>query len=178
MRALLVVDVQNDFCPGGALAVPKGDRVVPVINDLIADFELVLASKDWHPEESVHFEGWPEHCVKETKGAEFHPDLNPDKIDRVFLKGTKDKDDGYSAFEATNLDLADYLKKEKVDELYISGLATEYCVKETALDAAKKGFDVYVIKEAVAGIDEDDVAAALAEMKEAGVDIVSVSEIR
>lgn len=178
MRALLVVDVQNDFCPGGALAVPNGDSVVLVINDLMAEFELVFASKDWHPEESVHFEGWPKHCIKETKGAEFHPELKVDKINRVFLKGTKDKDDGYSAFEATNLDLTDYLKKEEVTELYISGLATEYCVKETALDAAKKGFDVYVIKEAVSGINENDVAAALAEMKEAGVEIISVSEIR
>ncbi|MGM0410707.1 MAG: nicotinamidase [Bacillota bacterium] len=177
MRALLVVDVQNDFCPGGALAVPDGDRVVPVINELMDKFELVLASKDWHPEDSVHFEKWPEHCKKETKGAEFHPELKVDKIDRVFLKGTKDKDDGYSAFEATNLDLTNYLKKEEVTELYITGLATEYCVKESALSAVEKGFEVYVIEEAVAGIDEDDVAAALGEMKEAGIDIISVSEI-
>ena len=177
MRALLVVDVQNDFCPGGALAVPEGDRVVPVINDLMADFDTVLASKDWHPEDSVHFDNWPKHCLKDTKGAEFHPDLKIDKIDRVFLKGTKDRDDGYSAFEATNLDLADYLNKKGVDDIFISGLAIEYCVKETALAAAKKGFDVYVIKEAVAGIDEDDVKAAFKEMKEAGVQLISVDEV-
>lgn len=177
MKALLVVDVQNDFCPGGALAVPEGDKVVPVINKIMSDFELVVASKDWHPENSVHFEGWPEHCKKETKGAEFNPDLNTEELDRVFLKGTKDKDDGYSAFEATNLNLADYLQKSGVDELYISGLATEYCVKETALDAVKNGFDVYLIEEAVAGINEDDVKTALEEMKEAGVNIVSATEI-
>ena len=177
MRALLVVDVQNDFCPGGALAVPKGDRVVPVINELMAEFELVLASKDWHPENSVHFDKWPKHCIKETEGAEFHPDLKIAKIDKVFLKGTKDKDDGYSAFEATNLDLAQYLNEKEVKELYISGLATEYCVKETALAAVKKGFEVYVIEEAIAGIDEDDVAAAFEEMREAGVEFVSAEEI-
>ena len=177
MRALLVVDVQNDFCPGGALAVPKGDRVVPVINELMAEFELVVASKDWHPENSVHFDKWPKHCIKETEGAEFHPDLKIAKIDKVFLKGTKDKDDGYSAFEATNLDLAQYLNEKEVKELYISGLATEYCVKETALAAAKKGFEVYVIEEAIAGIDEDDVAAAFEEMREAGVEFVSAEEI-
>ena len=177
MRALLVVDVQNDFCPGGALAVPKGDRVVPVINGLMADFDTVLASKDWHPEDSVHFDNWPKHCLKDSEGAEFHPDLNIEKIDRVFLKGTKDKDDGYSAFEATNLDLADYLNEKDVTEIYISGLAIEYCVKETALDAAKKGFDVYVIKEAVAGIDENDVEAAFEEMKEVGVQFVSAEEV-
>ncbi|HKL76351.1 MAG TPA: nicotinamidase [Halanaerobiales bacterium] len=177
MRVLLVVDVQNDFCPGGALAVPKGDRVVPVINELMADFELVLASKDWHPEGSVHFDNWPKHCLKNSEGAEFHPDLNIEKIDRVFLKGTKDRDDGYSVFEATNLDLADYFNKKDVTEIYISGLATEYCVKETALDAAKKGFDVYIVKEAVAGIDEDDVEAAIEEMKEAGVQFVSAEEV-
>ena len=177
MRALIVVDVQNDFCPGGALAVPKGDRVVPVINELMAEFELVVASKDWHPENSVHFDKWPKHCIKETEGAEFHPDLKIAKIDKVFLKGTKDKDDGYSAFEATNLDLAQYLNEKEVKELYISGLATEYCVKETALAAAKKGFEVYVIEEAIAGIDEDDVAAAFEEMREAGVEFVSAEEI-
>lgn len=177
MRALIVVDVQNDFCPGGALAVPDGDRVVPVINELMAEFELVLASKDWHPENSVHFDKWPKHCIKETEGAEFHPDLKIAKIDKVFLKGTKDKDDGYSAFEATNLDLAQYLNEKEVKELYISGLAAEYCVKETALAAVKKGFEVYVIEEAIAGIDEDDVAAAFEEMREAGVEFVSAEEI-
>ena len=177
MRALIVVDVQNDFCPGGALAVPKGDRVVPVINELMAEFELVLASKDWHPENSVHFDKWPKHCIKETEGAEFHPDLKIAKIDKVFLKGTKDKDDGYSAFEATNLELAKYLNEKEVKELYISGLAAEYCVKETALAAVKKGFEVYVIEEAIAGIDEDDVAAAFEEMREAGVEFVSAEEI-
>lgn len=177
MRALIVVDVQNDFCPGGALAVPDGDRVVPVINELMAEFELVLASKDWHPENSVHFDKWPKHCIKETEGAEFHPDLKIAKIDKVFLKGTKDKDDGYSAFEATNLELAKYLNEKEVKELYISGLAAEYCVKETALAAVKKGFEVYVIEEAIAGIDEDDVAAAFEEMREAGVEFVSAEEI-
>src|SRR5690606_19482878 len=109
-KALLIVDVQNDFCPGGALAVKDGDKVVPVINGIIDKFDLVLASKDWHPVDSVHFEKWPVHCVQNTYGADFHPDLQTDKIDRVLLKGTQNKDDGYSAFEATNVSLADFLR--------------------------------------------------------------------
>ena len=151
-KALLIVDVQNDFCPGGALAVKNGDKVIPVINSIINKFDLVLASKDWHPEDSVHFEKWPVHCVAETKGAEFHPLLKTGNIDTVLLKGTQNKDDGYSAFEATNISLAHYLHEKKIANLYICGLATDYCVKASAIDASNEGFHTYVITDAIAAV--------------------------
>lgn len=175
MRALLIVDLQNDFCPGGKLAVPEGDKIVPVVNQLMDKFELVLASKDWHPQESKHFDKWPTHCLKETEGADFHPGLKSENIDIVLLKGTGNKDDGYSSFEATNYDLENFLKEKGVSELYITGLATEYCVKATALDAARKGFKVYVVREGVKGIDEEDVEVAIKEMEEEGITFTSGS---
>ena len=180
MKALLVVDVQRDFCPGGALAVPKGDEVVPVINELMDKFPLVVASKDWHPEDSEHFKKWPKHCIQNTKGAEFHPDLKEEKIHKVFLKGTSQKDDGYSAFEATNEDLEKYLKEKGVKELYVVGLATDYCVRASALDAVKKGFDVYVIREGIRAVNVNpgDEEKALKEMQEKGIKVISKEEIK
>ncbi|MDD3494333.1 MAG: nicotinamidase [Dysgonamonadaceae bacterium] len=178
-KALLIVDVQNDFCPGGALAVKDGDKVVPVINGIIDKFDLVLASKDWHPVDSVHFEKWPVHCVQNTYGADFHPDLQTDKIDRVLLKGTQNKDDGYSAFEATNISLADFLRGEGVTDLYVCGLATDYCVKATALDACKLGFRTYVITDAVAAVNLNpgDDKKALEEISSQGCILVNSNEI-
>lgn len=178
-KALLIVDVQNDFCPGGALAVKDGDKVVPVINGIIDKFDLVLASKDWHPVDSVHFEKWPVHCVQNTYGADFHPDLQTDKIDRVLLKGTQNKDDGYSAFEATNISLADFLREEGVTDLYVCGLATDYCVKATALDACKLGFRTYVITDAVAAVNLNpgDDKKALEEISSQGCVLVNSNEI-
>lgn len=177
MKALLIVDVQNDFCPGGALPVPEGDKVISVINRLINRFPLVVASKDWHPEDSVHFEKWPKHCIRNTHGADFHPELNKEKIDRVFLKGTGNKDDGYSAFEATNIDLEHFLKERNVSELYITGLATDYCVKASAIDAVKKGFKTYVILDGVRGVEQHkgDVERALKEMESVGVILIHES---
>ena len=178
-KTLLIVDVQNDFCPGGALAVKDGDKVVPVINGIIDKFDLVLASKDWHPVDSVHFEKWPVHCVQNTYGADFHPDLQTDKIDRVLLKGTQNKDDGYSAFEATNISLADFLRGEGVTDLYVCGLATDYCVKATALDACKLGFRTYVITDAVAAVNLNpgDDKKALEEISSQGCILVNSKEI-
>ncbi|HET9868942.1 MAG TPA: nicotinamidase [bacterium] len=179
MKALLIVDVQNDFCPGGALAVPDGDRVVPVINKILGAFPLVVASKDWHPPRTVHFDKWPPHCVQGTPGAEFHPDLDQSRIKKVFLKGSHDRDDGYSAFEATNADLAAYLREQGVEELYIAGLATDYCVKATALDAEKNGFEAFVIEDAVAAVNAkagDDEKARRA-MRKAGVTLLTSDEI-
>src|SRR5579859_2188035 len=135
MKALLIVDVQNDFCPGGTLAVPEGDKVVPVINRLEDAFPLVVASKDWHPKDTVHFQKWPPHCIQNSRGAEFHPGLETAKIQETFLKGTYNRDDGYSAFEATSNDLEKYLREKGVMELYVTGIATDYCVKASALDA-------------------------------------------
>ena len=179
MKALLIVDLQNDFCPGGALPAPDGDRIVPVINKLMDKFDVVLASKDWHPLNTVHFEKWPVHCVRETPGAEFHPALDASKIDKIFLKGTNDKDDGYSAFEATNDTLRDYLRKKQVDEVYITGLVTEYCVKQTVLEVLRQGFKSFLIEDAVQGIGAhpDDVALAKAEMKKAGAFIIKALEV-
>jgi nicotinamidase/pyrazinamidase len=173
MKALLIVDLQNDFCPGGKLPVPEGDRIVPVVNRLMDQFPLVVASKDWHPVESKHFEKWPAHCIRNSKGAEFHPDLKSNKIDKIFLKGTGNEDDGYSAFEATNFDLEGFLRGSNVEELYIVGLATEYCVKATALDAVKEGLVVYIIKEGVAGINQDDIKKAIREMERAGINLIT-----
>lgn len=177
MKALLIVDLQNDFLPGGALPVPDGDRVIGPINKIIDQFDLVVASKDWHPRETSHFRKWPEHCVQDTPGADFPEALLADKIKKIFLKGTGNKDDGYSAFEATSANLQKYLKKKKVSDLYIAGLATEYCVKSTAMDAREKGFNTVVISTATAGINKnpDDEANALQDMFRAGIRIIDTN---
>ncbi len=179
MRGLLVVDVQNDFCPGGTLAVPDGDKVVPVINRLMDEFPLVVASKDWHPKQTVHFQKWPVHCVHNTKGADFHPGIISTKIEQVFLKGTGNKDDGYSAFEATNLDLKEYLRQKGVGELFVVGLATDYCVRASAIDSAKNGFTTFVVTDAVAAVNvrAGDGQEALEDMKRSGVGLVSSKEV-
>jgi len=177
--ALLIVDVQNDFCPGGALPTPQGNIIVPVINELIDKFELVIASRDWHPEDSVHFKRWPVHCVKGSYGADFPPDLKTEKINQLFEKGTTSKDDGYSAFEATNINLEEYLKEKGVEKLYIAGLTAEYCVKSTVLSALKYGFNTVVIKDAVEGIrqNKDDFENAFEDMQQAGAIIISSGDI-
>ena len=179
MKALLIVDVQNDFCPGGALAVKDGDKVVPVINKILERFNVVIASKDWHPEKTKHFEKWPVHCVQNTFGAAFHPQLNEERIQEVFLKGTSTEDDGYSAFEATSNNLENFLKLKKVDDLYVFGLATDYCVLASALDAHKKHFNVLVVEDAVRGVDlvAGDVERAIEEMKHKGIVFVSSDEV-
>jgi nicotinamidase/pyrazinamidase len=179
MKALLIVDVQNDYCPGGVMAVPGADKVVPVINQLMDLFPLIVASKDWHPKDSVHFKKWPPHCVKDTPGADFHKGLRAAKLNKIFLKGTKNKDDGYSAFEATNDDLEKFLRKEGVEDLYIAGLATENCVKATALDADKRGFETFVVEDAVAAVNakEGDGAKALKAMEKAGVTLIDSTDI-
>ena len=179
MKALLVVDVQNDFCPGGALPAPEGDKVVPVINRLMDNFPLIIASKDWHPEITVHFDKWPKHCVQGTKGAELHPDLRQDRIDQIILKGAMNMDEGYSVFEGIDIDLEKFLRDRDVEALYVVGLVTEYCVKETAIDAQKRGFSTYVIKDAVEGVrlKEGDVERAFEEMEKAGVRIITSAEV-
>ena len=171
MKALLIVDLQNDFCPGGALAVKNGDAIVPAVNSLMPRFPLVVASRDWHPANSVHFGKWPVHCVANTPGADFHPALKRELIAQIFLKGTGNSDDGYSAFEATNEDMEKFLKGRDVTELYVCGLATDYCVKASALDAARRGFRTFVVMDAVAAVDVNpgDGAKALEEMRAAGI---------
>lgn len=178
-KALLIVDVQNDFCPGGALAVKEGDKVVPVINSIIGKFDVVISSQDWHPEDSVHFEKWPPHCIANTHGADFHPNLDKEKINLKLLKGTADKDDGYSAFQATNVSLTNFLHENKITNLYVCGLATDYCVKASALDAINQGFHTYVITDAVKGVNVNpgDDKKALQEMYQAGCILINSSDV-
>ena len=170
-RCLLIVDVQNDFCPGGALAVPEGDQVVPAINRIMDSFDLVIATRDMHPEETVHFDKWPPHCIAGTSGAEFHPGLKIDGIDLFAEKGTSNADDGYSGFEATNINLATTLREEQIEKVVICGLATDYCVKATALDAVKEGFDTTVLTDCIRAVNVhlDDGENALSEMAAAGI---------
>lgn len=177
--ALLIVDVQNDFFPGGALGVKEGNRIIPVINRLIEHFDLVITSQDWHPENSIHFSKWPIHCVAETIGAEFHPDLNVEKINLKLKKGTDNKDDGYSAFEATNISFAEYLKENEITTLYICGLTTDYCVKESALDAIKNGIHTFIVTDAVAAVNvsPSDGKEALNQMYSKGCVLVESEEI-
>ena len=178
-KALLVVDVQKDFCPGGALAAPAGNEIIPIINKIMDKFDLVIASKDWHPAKTVHFDIWPVHCVRATEGASFHSGLDTTKINEVVLKGTSNSDDGYSAFEATNYDLTYLLQKNDITEVYVCGLTTEYCVKATAEDALKAGFIVSVVLEATAAVaaKSGDEEKALAEMKELGIRLVRADDL-
>jgi nicotinamidase/pyrazinamidase len=177
-NCLIIVDVQNDFCPGGALGATKGNEIIPVINKLMDHFPLIVASKDWHPAKTIHFEKWPLHCVRATAGAAFHPELNVEKIHDVFLKGTGNSDDGYSAFEATNMDLSYWLNRNNVDTVYVCGIATEYCVFSTAMDALKSGFKVKIITDAVAEIEaeEGDTKRAFEEMENAGIELLSMGD--
>lgn len=177
-RALIVVDVQNDFCPGGSLAVAQGDEVVAPLNKLIEEFlergEAVFKSRDWHPEKTRHFAAyggtWPVHCVQNTKGAEFHPELIHYMHIRVISKGLGDED-SYSAFDGT--DLALQLRRLDVEEVWVGGLATDYCVKNTVLDALKEGFRVKALKHAMRAVELEpgDAERALAEMQKAGAEI-------
>lgn len=179
MRTLLIVDVQNDFLPGGALGAPGTDEVVPVINQLMNSFDLILASKDWHPEDTVHFEKWPVHCVKGTEGAAFPSELQDERIDKIFYKGTGNKDDGYSAFEATNEDLAGFLTEKGVDQIHVSGLTTDYCVKQTVLDALDEGFDTIVVGDAIRPVNANpgDGDRAVKEMKGKGARFVKAEDL-
>ena len=178
-RALIVVDVQNDFCPGGALAVEHGDEVIAPLNTLIKEFlergEPVFKSRDWHPLVTKHFAAhggtWPVHCVQNTHGAEFHPALSDDPRVQVVSKGLGDED-SYSAFDGT--DLAETLRREGVREVWVGGLATDYCVKNTVLDALRQGFRAVAVEDAMRAVNlqPGDDARALAEMRTAGAEIV------
>jgi nicotinamidase/pyrazinamidase len=182
-QALIVVDVQNDFCPGGTLAVPHGDEVVEPLNRQIEKFlergEPVYKSRDWHPPTTKHFVAyggtWPVHCVQNTEGAEFHPALKDDPRIDVISKGMGDKD-GYSAFDDT--DLASKLRQQGVEEVVVGGLATDYCVKNTVLDALKHGFKVKALENAMRAVElhPGDGERAINEMRAAGAEIVNSSE--
>ena len=198
MKALILVDIQNDFLPGGALAVPDGDAVIPRANELQAVFPLVVATQDWHPAnhgsfaanhpgksafEQIELNGlpqtlWPVHCVQNAKGAELAGGLNRDRIARVFPKGTDPGIDSYSGLfdngHRKSTGLAEWLKGRGVTEVFVCGLATDYCVKFTALDAAQTGFKTHFIEDASRGVNlrPDDVKDSIEEMKRAGISIV------
>jgi nicotinamidase/pyrazinamidase len=187
--ALLVVDFQNDFTPGGALPVADGDKVAEPINSLLDSFDLVVATRDWHPPDHGSFAGvevdpaswrgadppsiWPVHCVQGTPGAELHPALEQAKVDVVIDKGQDPNSQGYSGFQDTRL--ADLLRERGVDRLYVTGLATDYCVKNTVLDARRLGFDVSVVEDAIRGVEvtPGDSERALEEMERAGADVTA-----
>lgn len=172
--ALLVVDVQNDFCPGGALAIDNGDAVVPVLNRLIADARdkgvPVLASRDWHPHVHVSFEPaggpWPVHCVQDTDGAAFRRDLELPEDVIVVTKGTRFDQDQYSAFDQTGL--GDFLHKRGIKRVWVGGLAEDVCVQATVLDARKAGFEAIVVGEATRPVTDEGGEKARTVMKEAG----------
>src|SRR4051812_22297735 len=183
--ALLLVDVQKDFCPGGALAAPGGDQIIAALNRHIADARErnmpVYASRDWHPAVTTHFKEyggqWPAHCVQETAGAQFHADMKLPADTVVISKGEDPARPGYSAFDGQTSDgktLLHDLRDRQVTRLYVGGIATDYCVKATAIDGAEAGLDVCVLRDAVTGIDvrPGDVDRALEDMSRSGVQIV------
>jgi nicotinamidase/pyrazinamidase len=179
-KALIVVDVQNDFCPGGSLAVANGDDVIPPLNKLIPEFlnrgEPVFKTRDWHPAATRHFTAyggvWPVHCVRNTPGAEFRAGLFDDPQITIISKGVDESADGYSGFDGTNL--AQLLRDRGVEEVWVGGLATDYCVKHTVLDALKEGFEVKALADAMrpVNVNPDDGALAIAEMRATGAQIV------
>lgn len=177
--ALIVVDLQNDFCPGGALAVAEGDRVAPVLNRLLPRFGTVVATQDWHPADHCSFAArggeWPAHCVAGTPGAELHPALARDGLDLVVRKATTAGRDAYSGFDGT--DLAARLRERGVRRVFVGGLALDYCVDATARDAARAGFATYVIRDATRAVFPEQGAAKEAAWREAGIATVASAEL-
>jgi len=198
--ALLIIDVQNDFCPGGALAVPDGDSIIPVINSLCSKFRLVVATQDWHPKGHISFASthpgkqvyetipwnndndhqllWQDHCVAGSFGSAFHPDLHTDLCSMIIRKGITAGMDSYSAFfendHSTTTGLSGYLKAQNISSLVLCGLATDYCIYYSALDAVKLGFTVSVLEKGVRGVNQPQgsVVSAIAEMKQQGIKFI------
>lgn len=201
MRTLIIIDVQNDFIPGGALAVPGGDEIVPLINRLQPKFDLVIATQDWHPEghasfasshlgkeqfESIKLDGldqvlWPDHCVQNSEGAEFHRDLDTARVEAIFRKGTNLKIDSYSGFydnaHLKSTGLAGYLREKGVKELYFCGLAAEFCVFFSLKDALEEGFQATLIEDATRALDNDQFEKAKAEILQKGGKLMTSGEI-
>lgn len=203
MRALLLIDLQNDFCPGGNLEVPDGDQVIPIANQAMTHFSFIVATQDWHPANHLSFAAnhpwrrpgqvielngvsqilWPMHCVQNSFGAEFANDLHTDKIDKIVYKGTDPEIDSYSAFfdnaHLRSTGLAAFLKEQGVTELYIMGLATDFCVKYSILDALDLGFEVKLILDGCRGINlkKGDIEHAIEEMRKEGATLIHSSDI-
>jgi nicotinamidase/pyrazinamidase len=180
-KALLIIDFQNDFTSGGALEVPRGDEIAEPVKRLADRFDLVFATRDWHPPDHASFEAqggpWPIHCVQGTHGAEFHPAMEHVRLDAVVDVGRGREDEGYSGFEKS--DLATILSEHDVDEVYVCGLATDYCVRASAIDACAEGFAVTVVEDAIRGVEvkPGDSERALGEMREAGATVASSDEV-
>jgi nicotinamidase/pyrazinamidase len=201
MKALIIVDVQNDFLPGGALEVPDGDQIIPVLNDLQARFDLVVATQDWHPDghssfasqhegrkpfEQIEWKGqpqtlWPDHCVQGSKGAEFGAALDTKRVEAIFRKGTDPQIDSYSGFYDNNHEkttaLADYLRGKGVDHVFIGGLAADVCVYFTVLDSLKEGFTTTLVEEATRSLDTEAIEQAKEHIREEGGRVVSATEV-
>ncbi len=201
MKALLLVDIQNDFIPGGALPVPEGDAIIPVVNALMPHFDLVVATQDWHPQnhgsfasnhpgknlyEVIDLNGleqilWPDHCVQGSRGADFAPGLNTNPVEAIFRKGTDPRIDSYSAFfdngRRKSTALGDFLHGREIDELYVVGLAGEFCVNFTILDAVDLGFKTYLIEDGTRPLDKEAFEKAKVNMQEKGVQIIGSSTI-
>lgn len=188
--ALIIVDVQNDFCAGGALAVQAGDEVVPVLNEYINKFAAaglpIFAMRDWHPEKTRHFNTdggpWPPHCVRGSAGADFHPELRLTKNTVVVSKGTAADDDSYSGFDAVNTDgvrLNELLRQSGVERIFVGGLATDYCVKHTVIDGLKNGFKVVLLTDAIRGVNlqPQDSADAIKAMLQSGASTMNLTEV-
>lgn len=202
-KALIIIDVQNDFCPGGALAVPEGDKIIPIINKLSNKFKKVIATQDWHPKghmsfavnhpgkkdfDVIDFNGinqvlWPAHCVSGTPGADFHPDLAMKNLDLIVRKGNNPEIDSYSAFRENDKEtltgLEGYLRTLEIKETYLCGLALDYCVFYSAKDAKELGFETFVIIDGTKGIDspEGNIDKSLNVMKEAGIKIIESKDL-
>lgn len=201
MKVLILIDVQNDFMPGGALAVPEGDQIVPLINKLQAQFDLVIATQDWHPAghasfasshengkefEVIKLDGldqvlWPDHCVQNTKGAEFHPGLETFKIEAIFRKGTDPKIDSYSGFydnaHLKSTGLAGYLREKGADELYFAGLAADYCVYFSVKDALDEGFNCTLIEDGTRALKAEDFEKARIDILRKGGRVVKSADL-
>ncbi len=201
MKTLVIIDVQNDFCPGGALEVKDGDAIIPVINKLQPQFDLVVATQDWHPEDHKSFASqhkgkkpfdrirlqgldqvlWPDHCVQNTEGAGFHPDLDTNRIEAIFRKGMETDIDTYSGFfdngHKKNTGLAGYLKERNADELYFAGLAADVCVYFSLKDSLQEGFRTFLIEDATRAIDPDKYEKIRAELKDKGVQFLQSDSV-
>lgn len=197
MKALLLIDIQNDFIAGGSLAVPAGDEIIPLVNKLQQHFDLVIATQDWHPAnhksfasnhpgkrafEEIDLDGlkqvlWPDHCVQGSCGAQFSKDLDMNRVEAIFRKGTDPEIDSYSGFydngHRKSTALANYLKGKQVTEVYIAGLAADYCVYYTAKDAIAEGFTTYIIGDAVRAISEDGFTAAKGDVIAKGGNVIN-----
>jgi len=180
MKALIIVDVQRDFCPGGALAVPEGDKIIPKLNKYIEIFKRenlpIFATRDWHPKNHISFKPkgiWPPHCIQNTKGAEFHPDLKLPEDTIIISKAFEADKEAYSGFEGT--ELYKILREKGIKKVYIGGLATDVCVKNTVLDAIRYGFETYFLEDASKGLGGDD--KAIEEMVKKGAKRVTLEDV-